>query len=266
MIKRFLWSAKKSTELTMIQSDESQLQSKENLTKSLYLQHAPGKLGHLLQYITKSNFAQPKRYKAHFLKKMVPETGTVLDVGCGNSSPWWTKTLLPNIYYVGIDIGDYNQTAPNLADEYVISSPDDFSESISLMGQRFDAVISSANLEHCDHRQKTLEAMVSVIKPGGVLYLTFPTEKSVSFPGPRWGCLNYYDDGTHKGEPPNYKETIEFLQKDMEIVYGSKSYKPFFFYVVGFFNESTSNKYKTVMQGTWEYWGLLSVIWAKKKE
>lgn len=46
----------------------------------------------------------------------------LLDVGCGNRSPQNVKAILNKIYYVGIDVGDYNQTldSKGCADEYHI--------------------------------------------------------------------------------------------------------------------------------------------------
>ena len=78
----------------------------------------------------------------------------ILDVGCGNNSPFHTKTVLPNCNYYGIDICDHNQTKPLLADLYIITTPDNFSFEISKYSNHFDAVISNHNLEHCDDRKK----------------------------------------------------------------------------------------------------------------
>ena len=47
----------------------------------------------------------------------LPRAAEILDVGCGNNSPFRTKKILPKCIYTGIDIGDYNQSKPNLADE-----------------------------------------------------------------------------------------------------------------------------------------------------
>ncbi|MEM3334256.1 MAG: methyltransferase domain-containing protein [Thermoplasmata archaeon] len=45
------------------------------------------------------------------------------------------------------------------------------------LNQEYDAVISAHNLEHCNDRYGTLEAMLKVIKVGGKLYLSFPSKK-----------------------------------------------------------------------------------------
>ena len=127
------------------------------------------------------------RGKISFISQL-RENCSILDIGCGNNSPYLVKSILPNCKYTGLDIGDYNQQKPNLADSYVITTPENFASSISGLGQKFDAVISSHNLEHCNHRASTLLAMTSVLKPGGRLYLSFPSEKSTIFPS-RHGTL-----------------------------------------------------------------------------
>jgi 2-polyprenyl-3-methyl-5-hydroxy-6-metoxy-1,4-benzoquinol methylase len=166
--------------------------------------------------------------------KIINPKGTLLDVGCGNNSPYNIKLKFPDIRYTGIDIGDYNQTKPILADNYLITTPESFAGKISELKNEFDTVICAHNLEHCNNRYKTLEAIISALKSGGYLYLAFPSENSVDFPGPRRGCLNYYDDGSHKDIPPKYDETIENLKKrNMQIIFAAKSYKPVFLYFIG---------------------------------
>jgi len=215
--------------------------------------------------LSNKKFVQPRYNKSNFIEK-IAKNGLVLDVGCGNNSPYHTKKQRPDLYYVGIDIGDYNQVSPNTADEYIITAPDSFSDVIAGLGERFDAVISSHNLEHCNFREKTLEAITSVLRPGGSLYLSFPTEKSVSFKGGRVGCLNYYDDSSHKGEPPGFSDVIKTLKRDkMKISFARKSYKPFYLFLIGFLFERKSKHEKETYPGTWAYWGFETVIWAEKQ-
>jgi SAM-dependent methyltransferase len=203
--------------------------------------------------------------KKRFLKK-INKNGKLLDVGCGNNSPYQIKTMYHNIYYTGIDIGDYNQQQPNMADEYIITTSENFADTIANLDKKYDAIISSHNLEHCNDREKTLDAIIKVLISGGYLYLSFPTEKSVNFPGFRNGCLNYYDDPTHKGVPPNFDRVIEKLKNNnMEIIFSNRSYKPFLLHLIGFFMERKSKREKITKIGTWAYWGFEAIIWARKK-
>ena len=203
--------------------------------------------------------------KSNFLRK-IHIRGKLLDVGCGNNSPYKIKTNWPDIHYTGLDIGDYNQQKPNLADEYIITTPEQFADTIANMTTKYDAVISAHNLEHCNDRENTLKAMIKVIKAGGYLYLSFPTEDSIHFPS-RKGTLNYYDDTTHKDTPPDYEKIIATLKAyNMEIIFASKSYKPFFYFLVGALLEWKSKRKREVKYWNWLYWGFESIIWAKKKQ
>ena len=189
--------------------------------------------------------------------------GSLLDVGCGNNSPYHIKSMLPDVYYTGIDIGDYNQEKPNIADKYILTDPDQFADTIADMPDSFDAVVSSHNLEHCNDRDKTLDAMIKALKPGGFIYMAFPTEKSVNFPS-RKGTLNYFDDTTHKENPPDFNKIIKTLnENNIKIIFASRSYKPIFLYLIGFLSEHLSTN-KKATPFTWAYYGFEAIIWAKK--
>jgi len=211
--------------------------------------------------------SRPPHGRDMFLKKLANKNGTLLDVGCGNDSSYRIKTKYPDIKYTGIDIGDYNQTKPILADRYILTSPDTFAEKIAEMENTFDTVISAHNLEHVNNREETLIAMTKTLRGGGVLYLSFPTAKSINFPGPREGTLNYFDDKTHKNMPPDFDKVIMTLKRHgMKILFSSRSYKPFIMYLIGFFLEWKSKRRRKIYSNTatWAYWGFESIIWAKK--
>lgn len=189
---------------------------------------------------------------------------SILDVGCGNNSPFWTKQVLPDCIYTGIDVGNYNQTSPNLADRYSIVPPEEFTGKIAENKSCFDAVISSHNLEHCNDRDGTLRAIMDSLKNGGLLFLSFPSENSVNFPR-RPGTLCYYDDPTHLGEPPHFDSIVETLRRNgFDILFSSGNYKPTIDWLFGFFMESRSRRRNFVLRGTRSYYGFDAVIWAKK--
>jgi len=190
--------------------------------------------------------------------------GAILDVGCGNSSPFYTKSLLPHSQYTGIDIGDYNQVRPNLADHYIIVRPEEWSDKIASMAASFETIISSHNLEHCYKREETLMAIIQALKPGGYLFLSFPSAKSVNFPK-RAGTLNYYDDPTHLNTPPDFDQVKNMLETNgFEILWSCESYRPLFLCMLGFLFEPLSAFRKRIYPGTKELYGLETVIWARK--
>ncbi len=205
----------------------------------------------------------PNHIKIAFIKRLPPKA-RILDVGCGNNSPYITKCILPQSYYVGIDIINYNQTKSIVSDEYIIVESHNFVEGIEKIPQKFDAVISNHNLEHVEDRDGTLKAMVMKLKRGGLLFLAFPSENSINLPH-RGGTLNYYDDLTHKDKPPNFDKIIEYLiENNFIITFKARNYKPPLCWLIGFLLEEISKKKDKILPGTWCYWGFESIIWAKK--
>jgi SAM-dependent methyltransferase len=201
--------------------------------------------------------------KIDFLSSL-PKRASILDVGCGNNSPIRIKKILPHCIYTGIDIGHYNQKNINVADSYIMCSPDKFSFEIYKFNNKFDAVISSHNIEHCNDRDETFKAMLKSLKVGGELFLSLPCEQSTLFPS-RGGTLNYYDDPTHKHNPPNFNFLLSTLKKfEFEIVYSNKNYKPTLLWLIGAILEPYSKFMNKNMIGTWEYYGFESIIIAKK--
>jgi SAM-dependent methyltransferase len=202
--------------------------------------------------------------KESFLKH-IPALSCILDVGCGNNSPIYTKNIIPSSYYIGLDIGDYNQLQPNVADEYIITTSEDFCGEIAKFKGRFDAVISSHNIEHCEKRNDVIEAMAQALKIGGNIYLSFPCSDSLRFPN-RGGCLNYYDDSTHKYGPPAFSEVIAVLERNnCRVLYASTRYQPPIGWVIGLYNEPESARDKEVKRDTWAFWGFETVIWAERQ-
>ena len=192
----------------------------------------------------------------------------ILDVGCGNGSPKYIKTIINKGYYVGIDVGDYYQTeeTKKYADEYFLVKSELFVEKIEEYKETFDVVISSHNLEHCNEPEKVLYAMIRALKKGGRLYLAFPSEESQYFPDEgRRGCLNFYDDSSHQNVP-NWKKINTILEKEgMRIVFRTKNNRPFLMRMIGELNEEKSKELKTVLLGTWEYYGFESILWCRKR-
>lgn len=204
-----------------------------------------------------------KNKRVSFLKSL-DENASILDVGCGNNSPFKTKKVLKNCLYTGIDICDYKQFSKNLADRYIVADRQTFHKSIEKLKDQFDAVISAHNLEHCDNREKTLLAMLSAVKPGGLIYLSFPCEESINFPTRR-GTLNYYDDESHLEKPPNLEWVLQHLKRNnfsVEVL--APRYRPTLVSIIGFLMEPLSSYTKKIYPGTWEFYGFETIIWARR--
>ena len=88
--------------------------------------------------------------------------GSVLDVGCGNSS---YRNLMNNVeYYVGLE------TDPDSGAEIIIKP----SESWPVADESFDNVIILQVLEHVNDLQAVLSEIKRVLKPQGTLIISIP--------------------------------------------------------------------------------------------
>lgn len=209
---------------------------------------------------------QPSR--VHGFLRTLPKQATILDVGCGSSSAARYKRTIPSAYYVGLDVGDWHQTeaSKNMMDEYLVVPSEEFASAIEAMPRHFDAVISSHNIEHCEDPPAVLEAMIRALKPGGRLYMAFPSEASAEFPS-RAGTLNFFDDPTHR-KLPSYQEILQRLRADGLIVERAyERYRPALPYVAGALLEPYSATVKKVDSygASWAFWGFESLIWARRE-
>lgn len=187
----------------------------------------------------------------------------ILDVGCANGSASKIRAVVPECDYTGIDVFRDESYRDGEKERFIIAEPEAFDLAISELGRVFDAVISSHNLEHCNDRDKTLSALLDGVVYGGQIFFRFPSEKSVDLPS-RGGTLNYYDDETHVGDPPNYAGVLETLrERGFEIEFAKPHFQPLIDRVRGFLNEPRSRRENRLMAGTWAYHGFESIIWAR---
>ena len=216
---------------------------------------------------TKLACALRPQNKTAFVASLSPGSA-VLDIGCGNRSAERIKLVQPALRYVGVDVGDYLQTETsfNAMDRYLCVESPGFADAILTIGEAFDAVISSHNIEHCEQPEQVVDAMCAALKPGGRLYFAFPSEASVRFPK-RAGTLNFYDDPTHR-TPPNYLGLLGQLKANgMQIDSASQRSRPFAYAAAGLMIEPWSALTSKVDDrgAIWALWGFESIIWATKQ-
>lgn len=110
---------------------------------------------------------------------------SVLDVGSYNVNGTYRPLFRePNYHYVGADV----DAGPNV--DLVLRSPYRWDE---VATDSFDVVISGQSLEHIEFFWKTLEEMVRVLKPGGLLCLVVPNQcEEHRYPV---DCFRFYTDG-----------------------------------------------------------------------
>lgn len=114
-----------------------------------------------------------EREAAFFLPLLEPGM-KLLDAGCGPGTitVGLAERVAPGTV-TGFDIGESEvERATKLADERGISNAHfqiADSKDLPFEDNSFDAVFSSAMLEHVPEREKALDEMIRVLKPGGVL-------------------------------------------------------------------------------------------------
>jgi SAM-dependent methyltransferase len=141
-------------------------------------------------------FVPPMRFK--FPLRVLKGAGIkVLDVGCGNDSSLATKHWFPDCYYCGVDIQRYNSSdaAEAAMDEFYQVGVDG-SGYEAIPDASFDLIIMSHVIEHMKDPWPILELICRKLKPGGYIWVAFPSVRSLAFPSAK-GSLNYCDDDTH---------------------------------------------------------------------
>jgi ubiquinone biosynthesis O-methyltransferase len=100
---------------------------------------------------------------------------TVLDVGCGQGN--LTIPLSCRGYKMtGLDISDYIiKIARQKSKEYQVKIKWCASDIFDHKG-KYDAIIATHFMEHIDDLESILKKLVSLTKPGGMMFFTFPTK------------------------------------------------------------------------------------------
>jgi SAM-dependent methyltransferase len=192
---------------------------------------------------------------------------SVLDVGCGNESASWIKNCRPDLRLFGIDVEDYaiTEADKSLMEQYRVCSREDFARGISSTGREFDLVLSSHNLEHCHEPDQVLASMCSVVRPGGRLYLSFPSEASVRLPS-REGCLNFFDDPSHRTvlDFDGLAHRLRSSSFRIDLAVRRNRGTLGIGWVLGALQEPWSVATHRVRSYTWTFWGFESVFVATR--
>ena len=143
-------------------------------------------------------FEKPARFEYMHKWLNKPEV-KILDVGCGNNSPSRTKRHYPKCRYYGLD----KTPQHNISKEDLVSMEQFFEidlsdiNNLSFVPDRFfDCILFSHVIEHLENGREVIAALLHKLVKGGIIYIEFPSPKSVNFPSMK-GTLNFYDDPTH---------------------------------------------------------------------
>jgi SAM-dependent methyltransferase len=122
----------------------------------------------------------------------------ILDIGCGNNSPSITKHWFPECHYSGADIQQYNNNNDDIAamDAFYQVGADGTGYS-SIPDRSFDFIILHHVIEHMPAPVPILSEICSKAKPGGYIWVAFPSVRSLSFPPAAEGTFQFCDDDSH---------------------------------------------------------------------
>lgn len=148
----------------------------------------------------------------------------ILDVGCGNNSPTITKHWFPKCFYAGADIQQYNNDADDLkAMDVFYPVGADGSGYDAIPDRTFDFIILHHVIEHMQDPRAVLTSLCSKLKPGGYIWIAFPSLRSLSFPSAADGTLHFCDDDSHVYIPGIGEVSNILLASKVKVVHAGRT-------------------------------------------
>lgn len=190
----------------------------------------------------------------------------ILDIGAGSHSASITKKWLPECHYTGIDISksyDNDEVDFKAMDEFIEMDLTklDFEK---IPENKFDMIVMSHIIEHLHNGDKVISGLIPKLKKGGIIYLEFPSERSVNFPSKR-ETLNFYDDPTHC-RIFSVKEVSELLIQNHLSVLSAGVRRQLVNIILMPFKIAYQSITKGYVRGGvyWDYYGFADYVVAKK--
>lgn len=167
--------------------------------------------------------------KFRFVRGKLPPAAHILDIGCGNGSPSLTRRWFPDSYYAGADVQRYNLTAADDAamNEFFPLGADG-SGYDAIPGDSFDFVILNHVVEHMTDPAPILAALCAKLKPGGYIWIAFPSLRSLALPSSVDETLQFCDDPTHIYVPDLRQIANILLRNDVKVLHAGRSSEGFF--------------------------------------
>ncbi len=156
-------------------------------------------------------------------RKLTGPSLRILDIGCGNNSPSTTKRWFPGCNYSGADIEQYNNNADDIAAMdafYPLGS--DGSGYSAIPDSSYDFIILHHVVEHMPAPVPILTTICSKLKPGGYIWIAFPSLRSLSLPSAE-GTLQFCDDATHVYVPEIREVSNVLLANGVKVLHAGRS-------------------------------------------
>lgn len=142
----------------------------------------------------RNKICMPFRYKVLLKEIKSFDNKKMLDVGCGDYSPYYTQTIFPKADYWGIDINGKFSTFFKEKHKFLKVNVEN--EPLPFKESTFDIVVVSHVLEHLRNVHGVIKECYRILKPGGLIYTEAPSPISIILPSMD-GTLNFYDDMSH---------------------------------------------------------------------
>ncbi|MFP5249509.1 MAG: class I SAM-dependent methyltransferase [Acidobacteriota bacterium] len=167
--------------------------------------------------------------KFRFARGKLPPGAHILDIGCGNGSPSLTKRWFPDCRYSGADIQRYNlKAADDAALDAFFPLGADGSGYGAIPDASFDFVILHHVIEHMANPRPILAALCGKLRPGGVIWIAFPSLRSLALPHSIDETLNFCDDPTHVHVPDLREIANVLLANGVKVLHAGRSREGFF--------------------------------------
>ncbi len=86
----------------------------------------------------------------------------------------------------------------------------------------FDFIVLNHVIEHMNEPLTTLATICTKLKPGGVIWIAFPSVKSLSLPSAE-GSLQFCDDPTHAWVPDVREISNSLLAQKIKVLHAGRS-------------------------------------------
>lgn len=153
----------------------------------------------------------------------------ILDIGCGNGSPTVTKRWFPGCHYVGADIQRYKLSDADMAamDAFYPLNIDG-SGYDAIPDASYDFVILNHVVEHMRDPAPVVATLCGKLKPGGFIWIAFPSLRSLSLPHSVDETLQFCDDATHVYLPDVREMANVLLANGVTVLDAGRSREGFF--------------------------------------
>jgi 2-polyprenyl-3-methyl-5-hydroxy-6-metoxy-1,4-benzoquinol methylase len=160
--------------------------------------------------------------------KLTAPAPRILDIGCGNGSPTVTKRWFPGCHYAGADIQRYKLSNADVAamDEFFPLNVDG-SGYDAIPDASYDFVILNHVVEHMREPAPVVASLCAKLKPGGYMWIAFPSLRSLSLPHSVDETLQFCDDPTHVYLPDVREMTNVLLANGVAVLDAGRSREGF---------------------------------------